>query len=136
MQPDVVLVTHLHQPHWDAAAAARLSAELPLLCQEGNGEVLAAQGFTDVTEISGTYSFRGVTLTRTGGRHGTGEIGAMMGRVSGFVFHKAGEPSLYVAGDTIWCDEVQEVLDPVCTRSNDGECRRGAVCNRKPYYNG
>jgi hypothetical protein len=33
-----------------------------------------------------------------------------MGPVSGFVVAGAGEPVLYVAGDTIWCDEVAAAL--------------------------
>lgn len=34
-----------------------------------------------------------------------------MGPVSGFVLQAAGQPTLYVAGDTIWCDEVRKALD-------------------------
>ena len=33
-----------------------------------------------------------------------------MGPVSGFVVQSEGSPSLYVAGDTIWCEEVEEAL--------------------------
>lgn len=33
-----------------------------------------------------------------------------MGKVSGFVFRAEGEPVLYLAGDTIWCEEVQQVI--------------------------
>jgi L-ascorbate metabolism protein UlaG (beta-lactamase superfamily) len=33
-----------------------------------------------------------------------------MGKVSGFVFEAEGEPVLYLAGDTIWCSEVERVL--------------------------
>ena len=49
-------------------------------------------------------------MARTGGRHGTGEIGQRMGEVSGYVLRAPGEPALYVAGDTIWCDEVDDAL--------------------------
>lgn len=112
LEPDAVLVTHLHQDHWDAAAVEQLSKELPVYCQEGDGERIAAQGFERVTEImdTGSMSVGGVTLTRTGGHHGTGEIGELMGKVSGFVFRAEGEPVLYLAGDTIWCEEVQQVI--------------------------
>ena len=34
-----------------------------------------------------------------------------MAPASGFVLRAAGEPSVYVAGDTIWCDEVRATLD-------------------------
>jgi L-ascorbate metabolism protein UlaG (beta-lactamase superfamily) len=33
-----------------------------------------------------------------------------MGPVSGFVLGAPGDPVLYVAGDTIWCDEVEDAL--------------------------
>ncbi len=34
-----------------------------------------------------------------------------MGAVSGFVLAAAGEPTLYIAGDTIWCEEVRTALE-------------------------
>ena len=49
-------------------------------------------------------------IARTDGHHGTGEIGEAMGVVSGFVLHSPGEPSVYIAGDTILCDEVRAAV--------------------------
>jgi L-ascorbate metabolism protein UlaG (beta-lactamase superfamily) len=46
-----------------------------------------------------------------------------MGPVSGFVLQAEGEPSLYIAGDTIWCDEMAEALrtyQPAVTVVNTG----------------
>lgn len=113
LAPDAVLVTHLHQDHWDAAAVELLPHKLPLIVQDGDQETFASQGFEHITVVEdhATISFRGVTLTRTGGRHGTGEIGERMGKVSGFIFRAEGEPVLYLAGDTIWCDKVRQALD-------------------------
>jgi hypothetical protein len=45
-------------------------------------------------------------VVRTGGHHGTGELGELLGPVSGFVVE-----GLYVAGDTIWCDDVRDALE-------------------------
>jgi L-ascorbate metabolism protein UlaG (beta-lactamase superfamily) len=111
LAPDAVIVTHLHQDHWDAAAIQTLPKPLPILCQPGNEETIRGAGFTDVTEVADSLSFQGVTIHRTGGQHGTGEIGQRMGQVSGFVFQADGEPTLYIAGDTIWCDDVKAALD-------------------------
>ena len=36
-----------------------------------------------------------------------------MGNVSGFVFEADDEPTIYWAGDTIWCAEVAQVIDQV-----------------------
>ena len=53
--------------------------------------------------------WEGISIRRTNGQHGTGEIGKKMGTVSGFIFqHK--EQSIYLAGDTIWCDDVENAL--------------------------
>ena len=124
--PDAVLVTHLHPDHWDGAAAAALDMSLPVFCQPGDAGAFAAQGFTSVTEIAAKWTWQGITMTRTSGQHGTGEIGQRMGQVSGFVLQAEGEPILYVAGDTIWCEDVRQALDahrPDVTVVNAGGAR-------------
>ncbi len=125
--PDVLLLTHLHPDHWDAPAASALlagrGAELPIFCQPGDWPRIAESGFTNIREIVGTFTYAGVTITRTSGQHGTGDIGRAMGQVSGFVFEAEGEPKLYIAGDTIWCDDVVQALDrhrPDVTVANAG----------------
>lgn len=123
---DAVLVTHLHPDHWDAAAAAALSKSTQILCQPGDDSTIASSGFTSVTAIHSTIMFKGVSITRTGGQHGSGEIGRRMGQVSGFVFQADGQPTLYIAGDTIWCDDVVRALDafrPDVTVVNAGGAR-------------
>ncbi|CAN7730845.1 MBL fold metallo-hydrolase [Paenibacillus sp. LjRoot153] len=110
-QPDVIIVTHLHGDHWDGAAAEALPKSTPILCQPGDEGAFTAAGFTSVMAIQESFTLQGVTLYRTDGQHGTGEIGKLMGQVSGFVFKAENEPTLYLAGDTIWCDDVQQALE-------------------------
>jgi L-ascorbate metabolism protein UlaG (beta-lactamase superfamily) len=107
---DAVLVTHLHNDHFDAAAAALLDPRVPLACQPSDEVTLRERGFGDVRPVHGGLDLCGIGVARTGGRHGTGEIGQCMGEVSGYVLRAPGEPALYVAGDTIWCDEVDDAL--------------------------
>jgi L-ascorbate metabolism protein UlaG (beta-lactamase superfamily) len=107
---DAVLVTHLHADHLDDAAVRLLEPRVPLACQPADEETLRGRGFTDVRPVDGGIDLCGVGVARTGGRHGTGEIGERMGPVSGFVLRAPGEPALYVAGDTIWCAEVEDAL--------------------------
>ncbi len=124
--PDVVLVTHLHGDHWDDAAAAALSKSTPILCQPNDDATIASLGFTSVTAINESLTFKGVTIIRTRGQHGTGVIGEKMGHVSGFVLKADGQPTLYIAGDTIWCDDVKQALDihrPDMTVVNAGGAR-------------
>ncbi|TCZ76626.1 MBL fold metallo-hydrolase [Paenibacillus albiflavus] len=126
LQPDAVIVTHLHQDHWDEAAAEVLSHTTPILCQPGDESTFTASGFQFVTPIQESITIQGVTITRTGGQHGTGMIGKRMGQVSGFVLQAVEHPTLYIAGDTVWCDEVKHALDayhPQVTIVNAGGAR-------------
>jgi L-ascorbate metabolism protein UlaG (beta-lactamase superfamily) len=106
---DAALVTHLHRDHLDDTAIRLLPKDLPVFCQPEDAERLAA--FTDVRPVEDVLEWDGVRIARTGARHGTGKIGEAMAPVSGFVLAAEGEPVLYVAGDSIWCDEVADALD-------------------------
>lgn len=104
---DGVLVTHLHRDHFDSRAAEILPKSLPVFCQPPDADRLVQLGFQAVVPIETDHEWRGIRIARTGGRHGTGEVGQRMGTVSGYVLRVPGEPSLYLAGDTIWCGEVE-----------------------------
>jgi L-ascorbate metabolism protein UlaG (beta-lactamase superfamily) len=107
---DAVLVTHLHRDHFDATARELLDHNLPLFCQPPDTERLHADGFTDVRPVHGDATLGDLLIARTEGRHGTGEIGEQMAPVSGFVLAAPDEPTLYIAGDTILCDEVRAAI--------------------------
>lgn len=106
---DAVLITHTHRDHWDEEAQRRIPKDKMLFCQPADEEKIKTQGFTRVQVVADTHSWGKLTISRTGGQHGTGEIGKKMGPVSGFVL-QAEEHRLYIAGDTIWCDEVRQAL--------------------------
>lgn len=105
-----IAVTHTHRDHWDSKAIQELPKNLPLFCQPADEATIKSQGFTDVRVIHGYVDWKDITITRTGGQHGRGDIGRKMGTVSGFVFQTDQTPALYIAGDTIWCDEVADAL--------------------------
>lgn len=107
---DAVVVTHTHLDHWDASARNMLPKSLPLLCQPENQAALEQAGFSQVLPVTEHLTWRGLQIDRTGGQHGTGEVGQRMGPVSGFVLRAEGEPTLYIAGDTIWCSDVEQAL--------------------------
>jgi len=96
---DLCIVTHLHSDHFDDAADEVLPRDLPILTQPESAEALAARGFTNIA-----VEHPAIPMTR--GRHGRGEIGEAMGAVSGWVVD-----DVYIAGDTIWCDEVSDALE-------------------------
>ena len=121
---DAVIVTHRHPDHFDDAARNELDADVPLFCQPAEADAFAEDGFTDVRPVEETASFDGVTLHRTPGRHGHGELAEQMGPVSGFVLD--GDETLYLAGDTVWYESVAETLerfDPDTVVLNGGAAR-------------
>jgi L-ascorbate metabolism protein UlaG (beta-lactamase superfamily) len=110
---DAVLVTHLHVDHLDDTAVELLRgrADLPVLCQPEDAETLRERGLADVRPVEHAVELPGgVLVQRTGGRHGHGELADKLGPVSGFVLRAAGEPVLYVAGDTVWCEPVADAI--------------------------
>lgn len=107
---DAVLVSHTHPDHWDAAAKELLPDNMLLFTQPASLTEIQTAGFTNAQAIETQAHWQGIDIYRTCGRHGTGEIGEKMGTVSGFVIKHGGEV-LYIAGDTIWCEEVQQALD-------------------------
>jgi L-ascorbate metabolism protein UlaG (beta-lactamase superfamily) len=109
-ETDSVLVTHIHNDHWDGRARDLIPKQTPILCQPEDWDDISAAGFRRVTPVEDALEWDGLSFTRTGGRHGTGEIGRRMAPVSGFVVRADGSPTLYVAGDTIFCPEVEEAL--------------------------
>jgi len=110
-ETDVVLVTHVHNDHWDGRARDLIPRHTPILCQPEDWDEISASGFRRVTPVEDGLQWEGLGLTRTGGRHGMGEIGDLMGTVSGFVVRAEDSPTLYVTGDTVFCPEVEEALD-------------------------
>jgi L-ascorbate metabolism protein UlaG (beta-lactamase superfamily) len=121
-----VLVTHLHADHLDDTAVGLLEPRIPLACQPPDELTLRERGFTDVRPVAGGIDLCDIGVARTAGRHGTGETGERMGPVCGFVLRAPGEPVLYAAGDTIWCDEVEGALaehEPTVVVVNAGGAR-------------
>ena len=107
---DLTLISHLHPDHFDDAAALYLAKDMMVFCKPEDLAALQEQGFTNVTALDITQSWQGITITRTGGWHGSGKILERLGNIAGFVLRAAGEPTVYWVGDSIWCKEVTEVI--------------------------
>ena len=110
---EMVVISHLHADHFDSLAEELLPKDIPIFCQPGDEVQLAEKGFQSVTAVEPSAQWQSITLTRTPGRHGTGDIGQRMGKVSGFVFEAHGEPTVYWMGDTIWYEVVEQVAATV-----------------------
>jgi L-ascorbate metabolism protein UlaG (beta-lactamase superfamily) len=108
---DAAIVTHLHRDHLDDTAIELLRKDLPVFGEPEDEARLRGHGFTDVRPVDDELDWDGMRIVRTVARHGTGRIGELMAPVTGFVLAAPDEPVLYLAGDTVWCDEVAEALD-------------------------
>ncbi|MFT3910029.1 MAG: MBL fold metallo-hydrolase [Ferruginibacter sp.] len=106
---DAIVITHTHRDHWDKVAQDLVNKNKIIFCQPSDADKIKSQGFINVTVIDDVMVWKGITICRTKGQHGTGEIGKKMGEVSGFVFND-GKQKIYVAGDTIWCNDVEEAI--------------------------
>lgn len=117
---DAVILTHFHPDHWDEFATKAIDKKIPFFVQnEVDQKQIQSLGFSDVrvVSVSGT-EFDGITLYKTFGQHGKREIIKplceqvnMAYDAMGVVFKAKNEKTLYVVGDTIWCEEVVEAID-------------------------
>jgi L-ascorbate metabolism protein UlaG (beta-lactamase superfamily) len=107
----LVIVSHLHTDHFDTVAQQSVPKALPLFCQPGNEDIIRGKGFQQVMPVSDEISWQDIEITRTGGHHGLGYVETQMGKVSGFVLQALDEPTVYWAGDTVLCPEVQQAIE-------------------------
>ena len=106
-----VIVTHDHPDHFDKAASRTIPKVTPIFCQPGDNIRMTEEGFQNVIPIETSYTWEEITITRTGGKHGSGKILELTGKVSGFVFQASGEPTVYWVGDSIWCEQVEKSIE-------------------------
>jgi L-ascorbate metabolism protein UlaG (beta-lactamase superfamily) len=107
---EMALVSHLHSDHFDPVAQDLLPKDLTILCQAEDKSTIESKEFHNVIPVIGTVNWQGITITRTLCQHGTGKVLKEMGNASGFVFQAENEPTVYWAGDTIWCEQVADVI--------------------------
>ncbi|MGN7943139.1 MBL fold metallo-hydrolase [Virgibacillus sp. 6R] len=111
---DAVIITHTHEDHFDQAAKEQLPKDIKMFMQdEEDAELAKKLGFTNIEVMQEEVgiNFNGVELTEVDGRHGHGETAKLMGNVMGVVFQHPDEETLYLAGDTVWYEKVQENID-------------------------
>ena len=115
---DAVILTHYHPDHWDDFAAKAINKNLPFFVQsEIDKNIIENLGFKDVRVLKET-DFEGIKLYKTNCQHGKREtVKPLCEKVGmpydamGVVFKSQNERTLYLAGDTIWCEEVKDALD-------------------------
>lgn len=114
---DALIVTHLHEDHWDETASRVVPKDKLIYVQnEQDAESLNKQGFTHLTVLTDETKFGDITLHKTTGQHGSDRTYAdpamakRLGAACGVVFQHPTEKTLYLAGDTLWRDDVEVTM--------------------------
>lgn len=77
---DAVIVTHLHQDHWDEAARNLIPKGMLVFVQnEKDAAAIQAAGFSNTRVLTDNTTFDGITLIKTPGQHGPDEAYAAIG---------------------------------------------------------
>ena len=101
---DAVIVTHRHRDHLDTRGEELLPRNVPVFCQPEDEDALRELG-VDARAVEDTLTWDGLAIARTPARHGSGRMAELLAPVSGFVLD-----DLYLAGDTIWYEGVEETI--------------------------
>lgn len=108
-----VLVTHQHADHLDKAGIEFLKEKkLAITCSVLDAKSLKEKGLNVTQELDYNFAqdFLGGTIEGIPAQHGYGEVAQLMGNVMGFYIELLNEPSLYLASDTIFTENVAKVL--------------------------
>ncbi len=108
---DLVLVTHTHPDHFDPVAIEVLDKSIKLINQPADKKFFKKASFSQAEAIEDHLTWNGIDIYRTHGEHGSGEVLQHMGIVSGFVLKAKDQPTIYIAGDTVWIKEVEQTIE-------------------------
>lgn len=117
---DFVLLSHMHEDHFDRVVEQKLNKDLPIVTTHHATAKLKKKGFRSpqplntwetLTVIKGEAK---VKITSTPGRHGPGALAALLPPVMGSILEfqmPSGNTSfrLYVSGDTLVFEDIKEI---------------------------
>lgn len=130
---DAVIITHTHLDHLDEAAIKAIPKDILMFSQDEKDKAyLEKAGFQNVEIMTKNSSFGDVKLSITGGLHGSQELVSKykekLGEVSGVVFSAKNEKTIYLAGDTVFNKDVEDVIknyNPEIIILNSGDAQLG-----------
>jgi L-ascorbate metabolism protein UlaG (beta-lactamase superfamily) len=116
---DFVLLSHFHGDHFDQVAERDLDRSLPIITTPQSAEALAERGFTRCVPLLLWESVEIVkgdsrlTITATPARHGPPLVDLVLPDVMGSLLDvrddRGRTARLYITGDTLLIDELQEI---------------------------
>lgn len=117
---DAVILTHYHPDHIDEFAIDALDKNIKFFVQSQDDlSIIKSYGFQNIEIITEKgINYKNIKLYKTNCQHGKREIikpicekVGMPYDSMGIVFKSDKEKTLYIAGDTIWCDEVKNAIN-------------------------
>lgn len=117
---DLVLLSHLHEDHFDRVVERRLSRALPILTTGHAADALRDKGFREARRLDTWQSLEvrkgeaALRVTSMPGKHGPGPLEALLPPVKGSMLEFQTEPGakpmrLYISGDTLYHDDLREI---------------------------
>jgi len=110
------LITHCQKGHFDhldrVAVKWLREHQVPIICMEGDATYLERKGLkvSALNAHGEEQAFLGGTVVPIPCVHGHGIVGSVMAHGHGFFIQLPGEPSLYIAGDTVLTEDVKRCL--------------------------
>ena len=117
---DLLVLSHMHEDHFDRVAEAKLDKNLPIITTHHAAADLKKKGFTSPQALKTwetlmvTKGDARVRITAMPGRHGPGILSAVLPPVMGSLleFQPTNEKTLfrlYISGDTLMYEDLQEI---------------------------
>ena len=117
---DLVVLSHLHEDHWDRVAEARLDRALPIVTTPSAADSLGDKGFVGAAPLDTWETLAcakgsaGLRITSMPGRHGPALLARALPEVMGTLleFETAEGGRLlriYITGDTLVHDRIREI---------------------------
>lgn len=130
---DAVIITHTHLDHLDETAIKAIPKDILMFSQDEKDKAyLEKSGFKNVKIMTKNSSIGDVKLSITDGLHGSQELVSKykekLGEVSGVVVSAKNEKTIYLAGDTVFNKDVEDVIknyNPDIIILNSGDAQLG-----------
>src|SRR6476646_2292331 len=117
---DLVVLSHMHEDHFDRIAEQKLNKTLPIVTTQHATEKLQKKGFQaayplnsweTMTIVKGGVQLR---ITAMPGRHGPGALATLLPPVMGSLLEFQNSDGqhlfrIYITGDTLVCEEIKEI---------------------------
>jgi L-ascorbate metabolism protein UlaG (beta-lactamase superfamily) len=118
---DAILLSHLHDDHWDKIADRSLPKDTPVVTTPAAARELAKRGFAQASDLTDwqshelTHGTDTLRITSVPGVHGPGLLGTLLPPVMGSVLELLRDGAVrwrgYISGDTLFRRDIGQVLE-------------------------